>query len=132
MPLLITVDTEAVENTVSDMINQIAAMPDKLQDEVLGWQTDDMRRRYPNIERPDEHTIETDIWPRSRLSRPYKPRGTGRGRPRGHATTREKRGWYGGQRHPGRSTRPILRPELWDKLVERIEKFVAGIKWTVK
>jgi hypothetical protein len=132
MPIQITIDSTAVENTVNDMIDQIYAVPDRLEIVVHNWQTQDMHRRYPNVERPDDKTVETDIWPRSRISRPYKPRGTGRGRPRGHATTREKRRWYGGKRRPGKSTRPILRPALWDKLVDEVEHFIQTIKWKVK
>lgn len=85
---------------------------DGLPDEVLEWQREDMKRKYPNqqtgqLGNGTETFVLTTIWPRSRTyvrksgSRPKKfaPRFSG---PRRVA-----------------SGRPILRQELYDKLMER-------------
>ena len=126
----IEVDSAAVDAALASMIDQLKAFPDKMANEVNDWQVEDMKRRYPNIERPDEQTVETDVWPRSRLARPYKSRGTPRGRPPGRrlpAMIRALRGL-----RPAPSTRPILRQELWDTLVERMRDLLGTLSFKSK
>ena len=105
---------------------RVEGLPEQLAVELITWQVVDMKRHYPNIERPDEFTCETEIWPRSRKSRPYIRHGHP-GRPRGH-----------GHGHPVRpkprrrgklppSTRPILRPELIDKLKDRVDVLIREL-----
>jgi len=116
--LIVTMDTARVLATVDNMIGQLATAPRKMQDEMIAWQKDDMRRARPNVAMPDEHTVATVIWPRSRVSEKRKRQV--RRRP---ALPSAKR---------GRSTRPILRPELFDRLVVRMRLLLAAIKWTPK
>ena len=95
--------------------------------ELVEWQTDDMRRQYPNI-KIDETTesveASTEIWPRSRLEaepgfkrlRPTVKRGPKLLRPKGAG-------------RPPRSTRPLLRTELFTKLVDRMNALLEAITW---
>jgi hypothetical protein len=117
--LIVTMDTARVLATVDNMIGQLAAAPRKMQDEMIAWQKDDMRRARPNVAMPDEHTVATVIWPRSRL-------------PETKSRRRRRPALPSGKRSLLRSTRPILRPELFDRLVERMRLLLAAIKWTTK
>jgi hypothetical protein len=93
-------------------------------EEVTKWQLEDMHRRYPNTttsEANDTVTAETDVWPRSRLEVS----------PSGHAPQKGPR-----QAKPriGRgiihSNRPVLRPELLQKLKDRMMALGReAIKW---
>jgi hypothetical protein len=79
------------------------------------WQRDDMRRHYPNIETPDYVSAETTIWPRSRT---YEKTHRGHSLPK-HLMKRRSLSplprLIGATGKPG-SYRPILRPELFDRL----------------
>ena len=101
------------------------------------WQREDMHRQYPNQEHPDNKTALTRIWPRSRAStegrfhpkRP--PTGRPRGRPKGAKTkahgeiVRRTR-----MRLIKGVKRPILRPELFVKLRERMAQLLQSkIQW---
>jgi hypothetical protein len=101
------------------------------------WQREDMHRQYPNQEHPDNKTAMTRIWPRSRAStegrfhpkRP--PTGRPRGRPKGVKTgqgrviVRRTR-----MRLIKGAKRPILRPELFVKLRERMAQLLQSkIQW---
>ncbi len=74
--------------------------------ELTAWQVEDMHRKYPNTETPDDRTAETDIWPTSRL-----------------ALTKERRKvivWH----------RPILREELRDRLHLRMRALMEDkLRW---
>jgi len=87
--------------------------------ELEAWQVEDMRRRYPNIQRPGPYSAVTLIWPRSRIV--DKPR-----RDRRRAVVAVKR-VRGGGRRLAYSTRPILHAELFDKLKDRMMTFLKGL-----
>lgn len=71
------------------------------------WQTEDMHRKYPNIEIVDPKTALTRIWPTSRVNL-YKDR----------------------YRSVPRITRPILRRELFEKLCDRMDALMEEkITW---
>jgi hypothetical protein len=102
------------------------------------WQREDMNRQYPNQEHPDNKTALTRIWPRSRASTVgrFHPKRAPTGRPRGRP-----KGVKTGQGRPvfrrtrmrlvkGAASRPILRPELFVKLCERMAMLMQDkIKW---
>jgi hypothetical protein len=104
------------------MEKQIKELPGHMGDTVTEWQVKDMHRRYPNTEVADD-TVETDVWPTSRLAEQNTPRA--RRIVRAHKTqsrptvARVKAG----------TKRPILRQELYEKLKERVEadanKFIS-------
>jgi hypothetical protein len=113
---------ETFDKQVTDLHKQ---MPQQL----LEWQTEDMRRKYPNI-KVDETDLSveatTDIWPRSRLEqeagfkRPARPLVK-----KGPTQARLK-----GAGRPPPSTRPILRTELFTKLTDRMTTLLSeAMKW---
>jgi hypothetical protein len=108
--------------------DQLDALHKQMPEELVEWQRDDMRRRYPNIdisEDKDETTAETDIWPRSRIE--LQP---GFKRPRRPALAQPKQHRLRGAGRPPPSTRPILRAELFTKLVDRMTKLLGeAMKW---
>jgi hypothetical protein len=115
MPL--TFEAEGIDR----VIKRLEGMGDNIQafgqrdmpDELFNWQAEDMKRRYPEVETPDDKTAETEIFPRSRL--PSKHVRQPSAQARRISIARPK----GGGGRPI-STRPILRDELFEKLVERM------------
>jgi hypothetical protein len=101
------------------------AMPQELE----AWQRDDMHRRFPNtkVDDSDEETVaSTEIWPRSRL--PSKDQHHHQG-PKQHAVARASPRQHLA-RPVKRSTRPILREELLQKLRDRMIRLVEeALKW---
>ncbi len=96
-------DTSAIERRLQDMAARIAEFgKSDIPTELTAWQVEDMHRKYPNTETPDEHTAETDIWPTSRLALARR------------AAEPERR------RRVIVSQRPILRDELRARLCERM------------
>jgi hypothetical protein len=116
-----TVDAEERLTAMQQLVQNFGHedMPQELE----SWQREDMHRHFPNTDTPNYVTAETSIWPRSRtyekthrafslprrLQRPLSPR------PR----------LIGATGKPG-SERPILRPELFDKLCSRMAELMAG------
>jgi hypothetical protein len=90
------------------------AMPDEL----TNWQSEDMKRHFPNTETPDDKTAATEIFPRSRIPSQHK-------RPSAAARLVPLARPKGGSKPPP-STRPILREELWNKLCERMDALLGN------
>lgn len=121
----LTTKFDAYKSQINELHKQVPA-------ELVEWQRVDMRRKYPNTEvneAPDATTTATTrVWPRSRLEAqlgnkrvtqpivktgPKQIRGL---RLRGPAGTAR---W-----------RPILRMELFRKLIERMEKLGSeALRW---
>lgn len=117
-----------IEN-MKDDLDQFAPISNdsEMSHELVRWQTEDMHRHYPNVETPDPWTALTRIWPRSRRSKVHRPQPKGMQR-----QPRLRLVMPGG----GRLTitkgahRPILRPELFEKLADRMLKvMVEKLKW---
>lgn len=129
---MIQIDIEGVEGlfqTIDSMVDQVDTfgreeMPQGLTD----WQIEDMRRRYPQTDMPNDKTAVTTIYPRSPLSDMpgYK---AGKYKRRTVVITKPNVGGLGGA--GGRtSTRPILRPELFEKLYDRMTGLIEqSLKW---
>ncbi|MCP3475141.1 hypothetical protein NLM33_32985 [Bradyrhizobium sp. CCGUVB1N3] len=107
---------------------QIEDLHKEVPQQLVEWQTEDTRRKYPNIKVDEtEESVEasTEIWPRSRLE--LEP-GFKRPRPtvkKGPTMARIK-----GVGRPPPSTRPLLRTELFTKLVDRMTRAVnEAMKW---
>jgi hypothetical protein len=103
---------------------QITELHKTVPEELMTWQRDDMRRKYPNIavDDSDDLTVaSTEIWPHSRVDEHKKG-------PKRHRPNRTGPG-----QHPGplpRSTRPILRTELLEKLHDRMTTLTSeAMKW---
>jgi hypothetical protein len=116
--LTLTIDTTELGKTIDSMIAQLAAFPQNMADELTRWQVEDMHRRYPNTTLQG-NTATTEIWPTSRLPKKKKPRGLPRKAPIRPAS--------GVRIH---SQRPILRPELFDKLDQRMVQLMGDkLQW---
>ena len=107
---------------------QVEDLHKEVPQQMVEWQTEDMRRKYPNIKVDEtEESVEasTEIWPRSRLE--LEP-GFKRPRPtvkKGPTMARIK-----GVGRPPPLTRPLLRTELFTKLVDRMTRAVnEAMKW---
>jgi hypothetical protein len=120
---------------VSGLVERQEAMAKKLEEfpkqhmtvELTAWQTEDMRRRFPNTKMPDEHTVETDIWPSSRMARVVE-----RDQKKINAILRARK--TANRPRLGvirtHTNRPILRPELYEKLVARMDELmVKELSW---
>ena len=132
----ISFDSSTVESRIerlTETINNFGAV--EMPHELTEWQTKDMHRKYPNQDQPDPKTTQTSIWPRSRLSnvsmfhRTRPSTGRPRGRPKG-VKTGQGRKIIRKKRVKGQAPRPILRPELFVKLCDRMAILMQSkIKW---
>ena len=109
-----------VQELISDMrFEKLGALEPYGADSLIGtelynWQAEDMRRQFPEIEIPDPRTFVTHIYPRSRKQRTKQPAHT-RGRRMRRPVLHIRR--TGGKRR-------ILRPELLEKLEDRMAKLL--------
>ena len=119
---------EDFQKKIEATAKQVEELHKKVPQQLVEWQTEDMRRRYPNIqvdETPESVEATTDVWPRSRLEqesgfkRPARPVVK-----KGPTMARLK-----GAGRPPPSTRPILRTEMFTKLVDRMNALLEAIKW---
>ena len=119
--LTASLDMGQIAQTLDSMAAQLAGFPQEMADELTNWQTEDMRRKYPNtVLRGSEAT--TVIWPRSRLSQKKTRTGVAR-----LAIRRAVRAM---PRMRIKSRRPILREELFEKLDERMVRLMGGrLQW---
>jgi len=120
MMLTISIDgMDALDRRLQMMLDRCAHAGDLMAAELEAWQVEDMRRRYPNIQRPDQNTAGTLIWPRSRVVQ--------RPEPHRRAVVARARRVRGGGPRMAYSTRPILRDELFDKLSDRMAAMLKGL-----
>ena len=124
-------DTQPLEDDIQHVLDQLGDLKNQVIAVMLDWQTSDMHRQYPNLELPDDTSVETDIWPRSRLSQRYRPKNRPRGRPHGSKTVVPNTGPQNWGGKPLPTIRPVLRQELLTKLEDRLTPLLTRIKWTV-
>ena len=120
---------EGFQKKLEATAKQVEELHKKVPQQLVEWQTEDMRRRYPNIqvdETPESVEATTNVWPRSLLEqepgfkRPARPVVK-----KGPTMARLK-----GAGRPPPSTRPILRTALFTKLVDRMTKLLSeAMKW---
>jgi len=121
----ILIDTYAIEGRVEGMIEKLKVVP--VPAELTAWQREDMRRRFPYTEVINPTAARTLIYPRSRRTagwlqtkRPPRPR---------KPVMRGKAKRIGRPILPA-SSRPILRPELFEQLRARMRDMMQReIKW---
>jgi hypothetical protein len=118
--LVITLDVSGLIDRLEVMTKKLEEFPKHMAEELTAWQTEDMRRRFPNTETPDENTVETDIWPTSRIVERDQKKINAILRTRRTAASRPRIGVV-----RSGANRPILRPELYDKLVKRMDELMA-------
>ena len=111
MPFRISVDADATLEQLDTLQGKILGLEQKLTETFVAWQTDDMNRKFPSTE-GGGYEVSTVIYPRSRLVR-RKKGGGGKARRRARIAAGR----------PG-SSRPILRPELFEQLKQRMEEML--------
>jgi hypothetical protein len=115
-------DPSLLIRSLDDLEGRLAELTEQMPEELTQWQLQDLQRKIPDTEVPEDNTAFTMIYPRSRFSEPHKPLAVHR--PfylrRGRAP-KLRRPISSAPRQTRRpSTRPILRPELYVKLCERM------------
>jgi hypothetical protein len=117
---------DAINKTLDTMASNINEFGSRhMAAELTAWQSEDMRRQYPNTKQDDEKTVSTEIYPRSRLSQKRKPSLIKKPLVRVYAKPRGGTGAAQVQ-----STRPILRESLWERLCERMAALMSEtLKW---
>ena len=119
MPFEIKVDADGALRQFDELQQNIADLEHKLPDTFLLWQREDMHRHFPKLV-GGGMSVSTEIFPRSRLPRKNKQSGGKSTRRRAHIAAHR----------PGASTKPILRPELFDRLCARmVEMLKEAAKW---
>jgi hypothetical protein len=109
------------------MLGKLKDFPNEMADELTDWQTEDMKRKYPNTELKG-NTAETDIWPHSRSAETEKQRIKAIAQQRAKRGTGTKK--IAGFNMKGLSSRPILQPDLYAKLCDRMDKLMQEkITW---
>lgn len=124
MGIEILIETQAIEDRITGMLKKLQAVP--VPAELTAWQVQDMKRRYPQTEVLNPTSAATMIYPRSRresswlkMKRPPRknPLHRGKGKRIGKPIVQS-------------SHRPILRPELFDRLRERMNEMMQReITW---
>jgi len=123
----IIIDTANAQATIVRMQIQIRDVGHEIIPEQLtAWQREDMHRQFPNVEEPNYVSAETTIWPRSRTyERAHKKRMT-----REALFKRKSLSAMPRLKGTPGAHRPILRPALFDALVERMSKMLAvNLQW---
>jgi len=122
--LTFEVDTDKAREKVqalTENVEGLKGLNGKMFEEFVAWQEDDMRRKYANLVPQGDDAGYTLIWPRSRLSTERRKRRSSRTlvRPR-------TEGPHVGAGRP-HSMRPILRPELFEKLQQRMSEMLKKV-----
>jgi hypothetical protein len=116
--LSVTLDVSHLVETLSNMEEQLKNFPQDMGVELTAWQTEDMHRKYPNTT-VDETSASTEIWPTSRVAERDGKKIAAAFRAQRTATRKPTVSLK------GNTNRPILRPELYDKLVARMDKLMS-------
>jgi hypothetical protein len=119
----VSVDSADVLKRLDAMAEGIGSLQEMVPEEFLEWQRDDMKRSFPTAT-PQAGGWATVIYPRSRLTRPRAPGqkpGPKPGQRRIAAPTVVRKGVV------VHSARPILRPELFEQLIDRMSALLASV-----
>jgi hypothetical protein len=122
------VKNQPVLQRLDNMLKHIHELPGKQAEALYDWQTQDMKRQYPNelsVDGDVHHWTTTEIHPK--VSGKRKPTGRGRGRPKGVKTGQG--GHLPRVRRPNTGPRPIMRPTLLEQAWERQRALLKDITW---
>jgi hypothetical protein len=115
----IKVDTAPMLARVDNMLADVEGFYGEIFIDFVAWQEQDMKRTFPSITPDPPDSVHTMIYPRSRA---LKWRRRGKRLRKGSRIVRPK---------PQRGAqRPILRPELFDRLQDRMgQLLIDKVKW---
>ena len=114
MPFEIKVDADECLKQFDELMKNIADLEQETTTTFLAWQLADMHRHFPKVD-GSGLSVSTTIYPRSQLRRYRQPRAR---------SVRRRSIIAAGRASPGGTHRPILRPELFDKLKDRMIEMV--------
>jgi hypothetical protein len=120
VPIKITVEADATLKQFDELTKNIDDLQTETSVTFFNWQAEDMHRHFPRTD-GSGLSVSTTIYPRSKLPR--------RKNLTGGKSVRRRSIIAAGRPTPG-THRPILRPELYDKLKERmIEMIKEACTW---
>jgi hypothetical protein len=111
VPFEVKVEADATLKQFDELTKNIAGLEQETTTTFLAWQSEDMHRKFPKVE-GSGLSVATTIYPRSQLRRTKNLTGG--------KSVRRRSVIAAGRPAPGGTHRPILRPELFDKLKERM------------
>jgi hypothetical protein len=118
MPFEITVDADGALKQLDEIARRLADLEQQTSNTFLVWQRDDLHRHFPKVE-GSGLSVSTTIYPRSRLRRD---------KPEARKSVRRRARIAAGR--PGGHHRPILRPELFQQLRDRmVEMCGEAMTW---
>ena len=112
MPFEIKVEATGTLKQFDEVTKNIADLDTKLTETFIAWQRDDMHRKFPKVD-GSGLSVSTEIFPRSQLPRRKNLTGGGK-------SVRRRSVIAAGRPSGGGQHKPILRPELYDQLKERM------------
>jgi hypothetical protein len=124
----VTVKNQPVLQRLDNMLRHIHELPSKQAQALYDWQTQDMKRQYPNETSVDgdvHHWTTTEVHPKPFGKR--RPTGRKRGRPKGVKTGE-------GSHRPrvrrvSTGPRPIMRPVLLEEAWQRQRDLLKDVTW---
>ena len=121
MPFVIKVEATETLKQFDELIKNLAALDGKTAETFAAWQSEDMHRKFPKVD-GSGLSVSTEIFPRSQLPR--------RKNLAGGKSVRRRSIIAAGRPNASGQHKPILRPELYDKLKERmIDMVKAACTW---
>ena len=112
--LEIKVDADATLKQFDELTKNIADLQTETTQTFVDWQSEDMRRHFPTVD-GSGLSVSTTIYPRSQLKRKKNLRG---------GSTIRRRAIIAAGRAGAGQHKPILRPELFEKLKDRMIEMV--------
>jgi hypothetical protein len=120
VPFEIKIDADKMLQQFDALQKNITDLQQETTTTFLDWQTEDMHRHFPKVDGTGL-SVSTTIYPRSQLRRTKNLRGG--------QSVRRRSIIAAGRPSPG-THKPILRPELFDKLKDRmIEMCKEAMTW---
>ena len=112
MPFEIKLDADAALKQLDELTANIAALTQTgLTTTFTAWQAEDMHRKFPKVDGSPPSISTNTIYPRSQLPRVQQPRAR---------STRTRSIIAAGRAIRSGTAKPILRPELFEKLCKRM------------
>ena len=115
MPFVIKVEATETLKQFDALMKNISDLDTKVTETFIAWQREDMHRKFPKVD-GSGLSVSTEIFPRSQLPR--------RKNLTGGKSVRRRSIIAAGRPNASGQYKPVLRPELYDKLKERMVEMV--------
>lgn len=117
MPFEVKIDADACLKQFDQVIKNVADLATETTTTFTAWQGEDMHRKFPKVD-GGGLSVSTTIYPRSQLKR------TGNDKSRHRVRSIRQRSIVAASRPSPGNPKPILRPELYEKLKDRMVEMV--------